>query len=66
MNNYSFHINATPSGFYDKSVLETLSAGLFNFYSNTDYNKLFSENMIKFTNFKLNNSSLTDVLNCSI
>jgi len=61
--NYSFHINATPSGFYDKSVLETLSAGLFNFYSNTDYNKLFSEDMISFTNFKLNNSSLTDNLN---
>ena len=61
--NYSFHINATPSGFYDKSVLETLSAGLFNFYSNTDYNKLFSENMITFTNFKLNNSSLTENLN---
>ena len=31
MNNYSFHINATPSGFYDKSVLEAISAGLFNF-----------------------------------
>ena len=61
--NYSFHINATPSGFYDKSVLETLSAGLFNFYSNTDYNKLFSEDMISFTNFKLNISSLTDNLN---
>jgi len=63
LSNYSFHINATASGFYDKSVLETLSAGLFNFYSNTDYNKLFSENMIKFTNFKLNNSSLTNNLN---
>ena len=63
LSNYSFHINATASGFYDKSVLETLSAGLFNFYSNTDYNKLFSENMIKYTNFKLNNSSLTDYLN---
>ena len=63
LSNYSFHINATASGFYDKSVLETLSAGLFNFYSNTDYNKLFSEDMISFTNFKLNNSSLTDNLN---
>jgi len=63
LRNYSFHINATTSGFYDKSVLETLSAGLFNFYSNTDYNKLFSEGMTTFTNFKLNNSSLTDNLN---
>jgi glycosyltransferase involved in cell wall biosynthesis len=63
LSNYSFHINATASGFYDKSVLETLSAGLFNFYSNTDYNKLFSEEMITYTNFKLNNASLTDNLN---
>jgi glycosyltransferase involved in cell wall biosynthesis len=63
LSNYSFHINATASGFYDKSVLETISAGLFNFYSNTDYNKLFSEDMIKLTNFKLNDSSLTDNLN---
>ena len=63
LSNYSFHINATASGFYDKSVLETLSAGLFNFYSNTDYNKLFREDMTTFTNFKLNYSSLTDNLN---
>ena len=63
LNNYSFHINATPSGFYDKSVLETLSACLFNFYSNTDYNKLFSDKLISFTNFKLSNSSLTENLN---
>ena len=63
LSNYSFHINATPSGFYDKSVLETLSGGLFNFYSNTDYNKLFSDDLISFTNFKLNNSSLTKTLN---
>ncbi len=63
LKNYSFHINATPFGFYDKSVLETLSAGLFNFYSNTDYNKLFNENLITFTNFKLNSSSLTEKLN---
>ena len=63
LRNYSFHINATASGFYDKSVLETLSAGLFNFYSNTDYNKLFREDMTTFTNFKLNYSSLTDNLN---
>ena len=63
LKNYSFHINASPSGFYDKSVLETLSAGLFNFYSNTDYNKLFRNDLISFTNFKINNSSLTENLN---
>ena len=63
ISNYSFHINATPSGFYDKTVLETLSGGLFNFYSNTDYNKLFSDESILFTNFKLNDLSLTKNLN---
>jgi glycosyltransferase involved in cell wall biosynthesis len=63
LKNYSFHINATPFGFYDKSVLETLSAGLFNFYSNTDYNILFKEELTSFTNFKLNHSSLTEKLN---
>lgn len=63
LKNYSFHINATPLGFYDKSVLETLSAGLFNFYSNTDYNILFKEELTSLTNFKLNHSSLTEKLN---
>ncbi len=63
LKNYSFHINATPFGFYDKSVLETLSAGLFNFYSNTDYNILFKEELTSLTNFKLNHSSLTEKLN---
>ena len=63
MNNYSFHINATPEGFYDKSVLEALSAGLFNFYANKDYDKHFKKDMHFFTKFELNQKSLTDVLN---
>ena len=36
MNKYSFHINATPEGFYDKSVLEAISGGLF-IFANKDY-----------------------------
>ena len=34
-----FHINNTPKGFYDKSVLETLSSGVINFYMNSEYDK---------------------------
>ncbi|MFL2677898.1 MAG: glycosyltransferase [Candidatus Actinomarina sp.] len=34
-----FHINNTPKGFYDKSVLETLSGGIINFYMNSEYDK---------------------------
>lgn len=63
LNNYSYHINATPQGFYDKSVLETLSSGLYNFYSNIDYNKHFDNNLIRYTNFKLNSLSLAEILN---
>jgi len=63
MNNYSFHINATSEGFYDKSVLEAISGGLFSFYSNKDYDKHFNRDMRFFTKFELNQNSLTDVLN---
>ena len=60
---YSFHINATPEGFYDKSVLEAISGGLFNFYANKDYDKHYKKDMHFLTKFELNQRSLTDVLN---
>ena len=63
MNKYSFHINATPGGFYDKSVLEAISCGLFCFYANKDYDKHFKKDMNFFTKFEINQRSLTDVLN---
>ena len=40
---FSFHINNTEKGFYDKSVLEMMSHGLINFYSNSDYDELLPE-----------------------
>ncbi len=43
ISNFSFHINNTEEGFYDKSVLETMSHGLVNFYSNPDYDELLPE-----------------------
>ena len=63
MNKYSFHINATPEGFYDKSVLEAISGGLFSLYANKDYDKHFKKDMHFLTKFELNQRSLTDVLN---
>ena len=43
ISDFSFHINNTEKGFYDKSVLETMSNGLINFYSNSDYDELLPE-----------------------
>ena len=63
MNRYSFHINATPEGFYDKSVLEAISGGLFSLYANKDYDKHFKKDMHYLTKFELNQRSLSDVLN---
>ncbi len=62
ISNYSYHINATPKGFYDKSVLEAISAGLFSFYSNEDYNKHFKKESNIYTKFELNKNSLSEVL----
>ena len=63
LKDYSFHINTTDKGFYDKSVLETLSAGLFNFYSNPDYNKHFSSNVTPLCYFSRTEESLIQKLN---
>ena len=43
ISDFSFHINNTEKGFYDKSVLETMTYGLINFYSNSDYDELLPE-----------------------
>ena len=43
ISDFSFHINNTEEGFYDKSVLETMTHGLINFYSNSDYDELLPE-----------------------
>ena len=39
--NYDVNFNSAGKGFFDKSVLETTSAGLINFYHNQDFNSLF-------------------------
>ena len=63
LRSYSYHINSTPPGFYDKSVLETLAAGIYNFYLNADYDKHFDPKSLKYTKFSSKQNSLTDLLN---
>ena len=70
ISDFSFHINNTDVGFYDKSVLETMSHGLINFYSNSDYDDLIPEeyrNKFKFdgTPESLSNK-ITDIGNLEI
>ena len=60
LQNYSFHINATKQGFYDKTVLETMAAGLINFYANKDYDKHFENFLTRFNPIK---GELTNCLN---
>ena len=60
---FSYHINSTPPGFYDKTVLETLAAGIYNFYFNGDYDKHINPEFVKYTKFSSTENSLTDLLN---
>ncbi len=63
LKSYSYHINSTPQGFYDKSVLETLAAGIYNFYLNDDYDKHFDTKLLKYTKFSYKQNSLVELLN---
>ena len=63
LKDFSYHINSTPPGFYDKSVLETLAAGIYNFYLNGDYDKHINPEFVKYTKFSSTENSLTDLLN---
>ena len=70
ISDFSFHINNSEKGFYDKSVLETMSHGLLNFYSNSDYDDLIPEEYRN--NFKFDGSpeslsnKITDIANLKI
>ena len=60
ISNLSFHINNTEQGFYDKSVLETMSHGLINFYSNSDYDDLLPEKYVNKLKFDGTSKNLSD------
>ena len=47
---YDVHINSAGNGFFDKSVLETLSCGLINIYRNNDFNYIFKDSKFNFKN----------------
>ena len=56
---YDVHFNSARNGFYDKSVLETLSSEIINFYVNDDFDLLFGNDYYKFAN----SSDLSEKLN---
>ena len=58
-----FHINNTPKGFYDKSVLETLSGGIINFYMNSEYDKNIHPEYLNILKFDGTKDALTKSIN---
>ena len=58
-----FHINNTPKGFYDKSVLETLSSGIINFYMNSEYDKNIHPEYLNILKFDGTKDGLTKSIN---
>jgi hypothetical protein len=58
-----FHINNTPKGFYDKSVLETLSGGIINFYMNSEYDKNIHPEYLNILKFDGSKDALTKSIN---
>jgi len=58
-----FHINNTPMGFYDKSVLETLSGGIINFYMNSEYDKNIHPVYLNILKFDGTKDDLTKSIN---
>jgi|TARA_B100001093_G_scaffold425695_1_gene419282 glycosyltransferase involved in cell wall biosynthesis len=53
--NYDISINNTNKGFFDKAVLESISAGNICFYKSEDFNFLYSDSFTNFLLFEDNN-----------
>ena len=49
---YDVHFNCAKDGFFDKSILETLSCEIINFYKNKDFNYIFGNDFFNFQNSK--------------
>ena len=63
---YDVHFNCAKDGFFDKSILETLSFEIINFYKNKDFNYIFGNDFFNFKNsedlvIKLNELSNADI-----
>ncbi len=61
--NADFHINNTPIGFYDKSVLETLASGIINFYQNSAYDKNIHNKAVDYLKFNGTSGDLSRKIN---
>ena len=55
---YDININNAKEGFFDKSVLETVSSGLLNFYRSSDFDFLYSIKYVKYLKFNDQNLHL--------
>ena len=65
LKNYDVHFNCAGNGFFDKSVLETLSSEIINFYVNEDFNLLFDDNSYQFNDSKELARKLDNLINLS-
>ena len=63
LKNYSYNFNASPVGYYDKIVLETLGSNLINFYTNEDYDNLFIEKYSNYLKFSISTNDLISKIN---
>ncbi len=58
---YDVNFNCAGEGFFDKSVLETLSMGIVNFYHNSDFNSIYKNYSVYY--FFENTADLTKKIN---
>jgi glycosyltransferase involved in cell wall biosynthesis len=58
---YDININNAKEGFFDKSVLETVSSGLINFYRSSDFDFLYSIKYVQY--LKFNDQNLHQKIN---
>ena len=65
LKNYDVHFNCAGNGFFDKSVLETLSSEIINFYVNEDFNLFFDDNSYQFFDSKELARKLDNLINLS-
>ena len=65
LKNYDVHFNCAKNGFFDKSVLETLSCEIINFYVNKDFNILFENNLYQFDDSSELSIKLDNLINLS-
>jgi len=67
LKDYSVSFNSAGSGFFDKSVLETLSSGMLTFYKNSDFDELIGDysNFFKFIDSHDLEKKVNDLANFS-